>query len=592
MKLFTRADAQTTRQTIRYYLAETKKERKSVITTLIFIPLSDIGYSVGMPLLISLIVQEIVQQKFASLPALFITMLITGVGIIATNYIGYLALFTHEERVMTRLTRMVIGKLLAHGNGFFANQKIGSLSGNVTNFVKGYMVVFDRIMMDASPIILSVLLSLFIIAIIAPFALIPAILLTVAIVWQSLRSLGQRAVIRDKRKVLQSHHLGSIADTLTNHALVRMFARSTFEKRRIVSERKSIERLTFEEIAIMQKGSIYRMSTLFVFQTALLITCAYMAYNGWLSVAALVFIVTYIGRLANSMFGINSVIRGLEQAFLDAASLTEILNIPHEITDAPHAKNIIVQHGTITISDVSYQYKESGATTVFNTLNLTIPAGQRVGIVGKSGSGKTTLTNILLRNMDPDTGTIAIDGQNIATVTQDSLRESIAYVPQDPVMFHRSLRENIAYGKLSASNEQIELAAQHANALDFINQTPHGLDTIVGERGVKLSGGQRQRVAIARAFLKDSPILILDEATSALDSESEHLIQQSLETLMRGRTSIVVAHRLSTISKLDRIIVLEKGRIVEDGSHEELIANNGLYSKLWKRQSGGFIEGE
>lgn len=590
MKLFTRANALTTKQTIGYYMAEMKKERKSVIATLVFIPLSDIGYSVGMPLLISIIVQNIVQKQYNTLPALFVAMLVTGAGVILTNYFGYLALFTHEERVMTRLTRMVIGRLLAHGNGFFANQKIGSLSGNVTNFVKGYMAVFDRVMMDASPIIVSVLFSLIIISIMAPFALVPAIVLTVAIVWQALRSLSERAVIRDQRKLLQSHHLGSIADTLTNHALVRMFARSSYEKRRIVAERKSIERLTFKEIAIMQKGSIYRMSMLFVFQTALLVTCAYMAYNGWLSIAALVFIVTYIGRLANSMFGINSIIRGLEQAFLDAASLTEVLGKPYEVTDAPNARQITVHQGTIKISGVTYKYKESGAVAVFNNLDLTIPAGQRVGIVGKSGGGKTTLTNMLLRNMDPDSGVIEIDGQDIATVTQDSLRESIAYVPQDPAMFHRSLRDNIAYGKPGASQEQIEQAAKHANALDFINQTTEGLDTIVGERGVKLSGGQRQRVAIARAFLKDAPILILDEATSALDSESEHLVQQSLETLMRGRTCLVVAHRLSTISKLDRIIVLENGEIIEDGTHEELLTNDNLYAKLWKRQSGGFIE--
>lgn len=192
--------------------------------------------------------------------------------------------------------------------------------------------------------------------------------------------------------------------------------------------------------------------------------------------------------------------------------------------------------------------------------------------------------------MDIQSGKICIDSQDIASVTQDSLREAIAYVPQDPFLFHRTLRENIAYGKADATDEQILAAAEKAYAMEFINKLPDGIDTIVGERGVKLSGGQRQRVAIARAFLKDAPILVLDEATSALDSESEHLIQKSLEELMQGRTSLVVAHRLSTISKLDRIIVMDAGEVIEDGTHDELLQNDNLYSKLWKRQSGGFIE--
>jgi ATP-binding cassette subfamily B protein len=210
--------------------------------------------------------------------------------------------------------------------------------------------------------------------------------------------------------------------------------------------------------------------------------------------------------------------------------------------------------------------------------------------VGHSGSGKTTLTRLLLRFSDIEAGVIAIDGQDISKVTQKSLRESIAYVPQEPMLFHRSLRENIAYGKPEASFEEVHAAAEKANAIEFIEKLPEGFETTVGERGVKLSGGQRQRIAIARAILKDAPILVLDEATSALDSDSEKLIQDALSKLMKGRTSIVVAHRLSTISKLDRIIVLEDGQIDEQGSHEALLKQKGTYAKLWAHQSGGFIE--
>jgi len=229
---------------------------------------------------------------------------------------------------------------------------------------------------------------------------------------------------------------------------------------------------------------------------------------------------------------------------------------------------------------------------IFNDFNLQIKAGQRVGVVGRSGSGKTSLTRILLRFSDVDHGEVLIDNQDITKVSQESLHKSIAYVPQESSLFHRSIRDNIAYGKPNATEAEIIKSAKEANAWEFIAKLPEGLDTMVGERGVKLSGGQRQRIAIARAILKNSPILVLDEATSALDSESEKLIQDSLDNLMKNRTSLVIAHRLSTIAKLDRIIVLDQGQIVEDGTHDQLINQKGIYAKLWQHQSGGFIESE
>jgi ATP-binding cassette subfamily B protein len=227
---------------------------------------------------------------------------------------------------------------------------------------------------------------------------------------------------------------------------------------------------------------------------------------------------------------------------------------------------------------------------LFNGLSLKINGGEQVGFVGPSGSGKTTLTRLLLRFVDIQSGSILFDDQDISKVTQESLRQSVAYVPQEPLLFHRSIRENIAYGKPKATEKEIIKAAKQAHAWEFITKMPGGLDTVVGERGIKLSGGQRQRIAIARAIIKDAPILVLDEATSALDSESETLIQDALGKLMKGRTSIVIAHRLSTIAKLDRIVVLKAGAIAEQGSHEQLVLANGSYAKLWKHQSGGFIE--
>lgn len=251
-----------------------------------------------------------------------------------------------------------------------------------------------------------------------------------------------------------------------------------------------------------------------------------------------------------------------------------------------------VSRGVITFDHISFAHDDDPNRVLFRDFSLQIEPNQKLGLVGTSGAGKTTLTKLLLRFYDPTSGAILIDGQDIRMVTQESLRQQIAYVPQEPLLFHRSIRENIAYGRPEATQDDIILAAKQAHAWEFITQLPEGLETVVGERGVKLSGGQRQRIAIARAILKDAPLLVLDGATSALDSESEALIQQSLETLMQGRTSIVVAHRLSTIAALDRIVVVDKGHIVEEGSHDELLARGGIYARLWSRQSGGFLTNE
>lgn len=266
---------------------------------------------------------------------------------------------------------------------------------------------------------------------------------------------------------------------------------------------------------------------------------------------------------------------GLEEIFVD-----------HEIIDIPNAQELMVEHGEIVWNNVIFEY---GENTVFDDFNLTIKAGQRIGLVGPSGAGKTTFVSLLLRQHDLTDGQILIDGQDIATVTQNSLRRAIAVVPQEPALFHRTIRENIAYGKPDATDEEIIQVAKKAQAHEFIKDLPEGYDTMVGERGVKLSGGQKQRVAIARAMLKNAPILILDEATSALDSESEVEIQKALHNLMEGKTVIAIAHRLSTLREMDRIIVLDAGHIVEDGDHNSLKIANGTYRRLWEHQAGGFL---
>jgi ATP-binding cassette subfamily B protein len=286
--------------------------------------------------------------------------------------------------------------------------------------------------------------------------------------------------------------------------------------------------------------------------------------------------------------------RNLSRRFLDVfehigniGSGVKAILRPHELPDHADSRPLSVARGTISFAAVHFRYTDG--VEVFNDLSISIAAGQRVGLVGLSGSGKSTFVSLLLRLYDPQSGAISIDGHDLRSLTQDSLRSQIGMIPQDPTLFHRSLRENIRYGRPDASDAEVEEAARRAHADEFILRIPGGYDALVGERGVKLSGGQRQRIAIARVILKDAPVLILDEATSSLDSLTELAIQETLDVVMAGKTVIVIAHRLSTISHLDRILVFSEGGIVEDGSHAELLARRGSYHALWNRQSGGVL---
>jgi ATP-binding cassette subfamily B protein len=264
-----------------------------------------------------------------------------------------------------------------------------------------------------------------------------------------------------------------------------------------------------------------------------------------------------------------------------------IISALHDIRDEPNAQALEVTKGDIEFDDVTFHYDEGAH--LFNNKNVLIQSGQKVGLVGLSGSGKSTFVNLILRLFDVESGKIRIDGQDIRKVTQESLREHIAMIPQDVSLFHRTLLENIRYGRTDATDEEVIQASKQAHCHEFISQLTEGYNALVGERGIKLSGGQRQRIAIARALLKNAPILILDEATSALDSLTEKLIQDSLHTLMQGRTTIVIAHRLSTLSEMDRILVFDNGQIVEDGTHADLIRAKGHYSRMWAMQAGGFL---
>ena len=592
MKLFSRTDSGTVRKTIQIFREEARHDKKIIRRFSILVPLSHFLYIVLLPLLISFIIQSLIENPHDIVtPAWLIVAIITSGAIsLFIQHYAFISLFNHEERMTTRLTKRAMEGLLKHSHLFFSNQKIGSLAGDVNTFSRSYLSLLDTLFLQASIIIVSFVTSLIIIAFISPPLLIPLILLTAFIVIESIASLQKRSIYRNRRKEMQSTLFGSIADVLGNQTLVRMFSSQKREVSTIVKERQAIENIAATEVNLIQRSAEVRQSGLYIFQALTMIVAVYLVSHDQVSIAALIFTVTYLGRVTGAMYNINSIIRTAEQAFLDASKITEILSNDVDVLDISHAKPLKITDATIDLRNVHFSYKDSQTETVFENLNLTIPSGQSLGLVGRSGGGKSTLTQLLLRYMDIQDGEILIDSQNIAEVTQDSLRSNIAYVPQDPYLFHRSLRENITYGNDTASEDDIRLAIKKAHAQEFVDKLPNGLDTVVGERGVKLSGGQRQRVAIARAILKNAPILILDEATSALDSESEKLIQSALANLMKSRTSLVIAHRLSTIAKLDRIIVLDDGKIVEDGTHSDLLKNKGLYASLWSHQSGGFIE--
>jgi ATP-binding cassette subfamily B protein len=591
-KLFTRADSTTSKKTLRIFKEEIFKEKRRFWAYATLIPLNRLLYMVILPLLFSLVLQSLVSHQHnwqQPLMLLGIALIVSILSLITADK-GFRLLFNHEEHMSSTLNERAMSALLAHSDQFFADRHSGSLAGDVTKFSGSIVNFLDTIFLSASSIVVNFVFSLIIIAFLSPILLLPLGLLTGLLIWRSVIGSATRGPIRHQRKLLVTKLNGTIADIIGNQQIVRFFATQSQEVKRVGNDRRAIQDIAIHEIDILQKESINRQMILFSFQILTLVICVWLYTTGLVSIGALIFAITYLSRLTSSLFDLSPLIRSTEQVFLDAANITDILDMQPDVIDTQKAHDLQVTTGTVSFNNVNFAYNDSSDASVVHDLSLVIPGGQRVGLVGHSGGGKTTLSKLVLRFADVTSGEITIDNQNISSVTQHSLHSQIAYVPQEPYLFHRSLRDNIAYGRPHASDNEIKIAAKRANAEEFITDLPQGLDTTVGERGVKLSGGQRQRIAIARAILKDAPILILDEATSALDSESEKLIQDALTKLMKNRTSIVIAHRLSTIAKLDRIIVLDKGRIIEDGTHAELLAVNGVYAKLWAHQSGGFIE--
>ncbi|MEK7190072.1 MAG: ABC transporter ATP-binding protein, partial [Patescibacteria group bacterium] len=392
------------------------------------------------------------------------------------------------------------------------------------------------------------------------------------------------------RSAKDTETVAVLADAVTNQVNIQLFNGYQFEFSRFKKVTDELQKL---QTFTWNLGSIIEaiQAALFIAVEFLLMYFAIKFWQqGTLTVGDFVLIQSYLLGLINRLWDVGRHIRDLYESFADAEEITEILNTPHEITDVPNAKKLIVKKGEIEFKKVNFSFHQT--RKVLRDINLVIKPGEKIAIIGPSGAGKTMLMKALFRFHDIDSGDILIDGQSIKKISQESLHDNLSLVPQDPILFHRSLIENIRYGRRNATDKTVMEAAKLAHCDDFIKNLPQKYATFVGERGIKLSGGERQRVAIARAILKNSPILVLDEATSSLDSHSEALIQDALAMLMKNKTVVVIAHRLSTIRQMDRVVVIKNGRIFEQGTHDELLAKDSLYKHLWQIQAGGFLPEE
>lgn len=499
------------------------------------------------------------------------------------------ALVYIDGKLIRDLYQQGFDYLIRHSYHFFSNQFAGTLTRRVGRFSKAFETIFDAVVLQFFPAFIFIGGAAIVIF------LQNAVLGSIFATWVILVAVVQIVLVRMNnplralRAAEDSRLTGALADAIGNHTTISLFSGTDFESKRLKAMnhtwyRAVIRTWNMDEVTWGVLGFL-----MLSINIGMLFGALHFWQQGVLTIGDFVLIQAYLLTTFDRLYSINREIRNFNEAFADAGEMVELLKMPHDVTDAPGAKALNVTEGAIAFENVSFSF--TGERSVLQHFDMQIAPREKVALVGPSGAGKTTVTKLLLRLYDVTDGQVTIDGTNVSTVTQDSVREAIAFVPQEPILFHRSLMENIRYGRRDATDEEVHRAAKLAHCEEFIERTPQGYETYVGERGIKLSGGERQRIAIARAILKDAPILVLDEATSSLDSESEALIQDALEKLMQGKTVIAIAHRLSTVMKMDRIIVIEDGKVVTSGTHDELVRHEGgLYKKLWEIQAGGFIE--
>ena len=493
-----------------------------------------------------------------------------------------------QSKVMKRLHDFTFASLMKHSYYFFSNNFSGSIIAKAKRFVRSFETLSDIIFFQIWFSAVN-LVGVFIIL----FPRVP-MLAYIFLGWSMFYIFITLIFVRKKipydirEAAADSLVTGRFSDSILNVLNIKIFSSDKKEKKNfsLVTKDQEIKQRQAWYFGNLQ--NTVQSLLMGVLQVVVLFISIQLWYKGELSLGMLVLLQTYMLSLFDILWNLARSLTKAMKALTDMKEVVDIFDLPVDIVDSPKPEVLKIHEGHIVFENVSFAYK--GGNPVLRNFNLEIAPGERIGLVGHSGAGKSTITKLLLRFADTTEGIIMIDGQDIRNITQNDLRSVISYVPQESILFHRTIGENIAYSKSDVIKKEIIAVAKKAHADEFVSKLPKGYDTLVGERGIKLSGGERQRVAIARAMLKDSPILVLDEATSSLDSISESYIQEAFGELMKGKTTIVIAHRLSTIQKMDRIIVLSQGQIVEEGTHKELLQKKGFYSDLWEHQTGGFLE--
>lgn len=585
-----------TTRVVGYFWQKAWHERKYVLGILITMPFNVLLNQILPPIIMATVLNRLASHSYTDGAIwhsfgteLIIYIVAVFIGSLSWRVIDYFQ-WRLESNVEKTMGAEVFSHLLSQSARFHSDSFSGSLVSQTNKLMGSYIRFADTTAFMILPLAFGLIFSLIVLALVAPvFA---AVLLVfsatymVSAVFVTKKTRGLSA----KHAEIESAQTGVLADAITNAMAIKSFARQRFEEQRFDHALNRTRTSLIKFGNAHQRQQLYFGTLLSSISAISLLgaVTAVLVFNA--DVAAVFLIFNYTAIIGEQLFGFsNNALRNYNRSVGDASDMVTILQTTPEIQDPKAPEPSRMQRGDIQFKNVTFAHSGT-EDALFSNFDLHIKPGEKIGLVGYSGSGKTTFTRLLLRFSDIQEGEILIDGQNIAAVTQDDLHTAIAYVPQEPLLFHRSVFENIAYGDLRADEPTIKAAARMAHADEFVCDLPEGYDTLVGERGVKLSGGQRQRIAIARSMLKNAPILVLDEATSALDSESEVLIQDALWRLMEGRTTIIIAHRLSTIQKMDRIVVLDEGRIVEEGSHRALLGLHGTYAKLWAHQSGGFME--
>jgi ATP-binding cassette subfamily B protein len=476
---------------------------------------------------------------------------------------------------------------MQHSNNFFQNNFAGSLANKVRDVTGLTDKLLATIIYAFLGTILSLIIAFFTLLLVHKFFAFGLLAWAALFIFMAVKGAKKVSPMSIATADQQTKIMGNLVDVLGNISNIRLFSRRGFESNRIKALQDDYAKFSKRRDLFLIKFYTLHGLTFSTYSVGCIILLIWLYAQNLVTLGDFAMLFSINTSIVRAMWSAANELRTFLENVGTVNQALSIINQPLQIKDCDNAKDLKITRGEIIFENVGFSYDNSSA--LFCDKNITIKSGQKVGLVGQSGGGKTTFVNLILRLFDVEQGRILIDGQNISSISQNSLRASIGVIPQDPSLFHRTLLQNISYGCENASEPEIIAAAKKAHAHEFIETLPESYNSLVGERGVKLSGGQRQRIAIARAFLKNAPILILDEATSQLDSINENLIQESLVNLMEQKTTIVIAHRLSTLQHMDRILVFDSGKIVEDGSHQELLALKGFYKKLWEAQVGGFL---